>query len=157
MEEPGMKVQGPRVSRLELYVVGAVVAAHLAVNVAHGAAHTALQIDAPPGWMPFILIVTFAAPVLGFGILLLRPLTGALIVAASMLASLMFGVAFHFVIDSPDHWDHVGDGLRATSFRATAALLVITQIVAIGAVAMLRRRHALRSDDAGFDARSSST
>jgi hypothetical protein len=131
----------------QLYVAGAAVGAHLVVNSTHAAAHIALEIDPPTGSMPFILIVTFATPVLGFAILLRRPLAGAIVVGASMLASLVFGVAYHFVIDSSDRCDHVGDGLWAATFQATAVLLVITQIVTIAAVAnSLRQRR-------GFPAR----
>jgi hypothetical protein len=120
--------------RMSAYVTGTAVAAHLLVNVVHGAAHTALQVDAPAGWMPFILIVIFAGPVVGFAILLRRQLAGSLVVAASMLASLVFGVAYHFVIDSADRIDHVSGGLWAATFHTTAGLLVITEIVAIAAV-----------------------
>jgi hypothetical protein len=124
----------------QLYAAGAAVGAHLVVNLTHAAAHVALEIDPPPGSMLFILIVTFATPVLGFAILLRWPLAGATLVGASMLASLVFGVAYHFVIDSSDRCDHVGDGLWAATFRATAVLLLITQIVTIGAVATTLRQ-----------------
>jgi hypothetical protein len=116
------------------YLTGTAVAAHLLVNVVHGAAHTALQVSAPSGWLPFILVVTFAGPVLGFAILLRQQLAGSLVVAASMLGSLVFGVAYHFVIDSADRIDHVSGGPWAATFHASAALLVITEIVALAAV-----------------------
>lgn len=131
---------------MSLYVAGAAVAAHLVVNFTHAAAHSALQIDPPPGSMLFILIVIFATPVFGFAILLRRPLVGAAVVAVSMFASLVFGVAYHFVIDSADRCDHVGDGPWATTFRTTAVLLVITQIVAIAAVTTLRQRRVFTLD-----------
>jgi hypothetical protein len=146
MEHPGTKTQGRRATQLGLYVAGAAVAAHLVVNFAHAAAHTALHVDPPPGSMLFILIVIFATPVLGFVILLRWSLAGAAVVAVSMLASLVFGVAYHFVIDSPDRCDHVGDGLWAATFRTTAVLLVITQLVAITAVATLCQRRLFQPD-----------
>jgi hypothetical protein len=142
MEQPATKIQAGRVS-LGLYVAGIAVAAHLVVNFAHAAAHIALRIDPPAGSTFFIVIVTFAAPVLGFAILLRRPVAGAILVASSMLASLVFGVAYHFAIDSPDRCDHVRDGLWTVSFRTTAVLLVITEIVAIVAVATLRQGRTL--------------
>jgi hypothetical protein len=136
-----MSVTRPIQNRpMSAYVTGTAVAAHLLVNVVHGAAHTALQVDAPSGWMPFILIVIFVGPVVGFAILLRRPLPGSFVVAASMLASLVYGVAYHFVINSSDRIDHVSGGLWAMAFHTTAALLVITEIVAIAAVMTLCAR-----------------
>jgi hypothetical protein len=93
--------------------------------------------------MLFILAVTFAMPVVGFGILWWRPFMGATLVAVSMLASFAFGAAFHFVIDSSDRIDHVGHGLWPATFRATAVLLLITQVLAIAAAAIVRRRQML--------------
>jgi hypothetical protein len=130
-------------ARLGLYVTGAAVAGHLLVNVVHGVAHTVLRIDPPPGSMLFILVVTFALPVVGFGILWWKPFVGATMVAVSMLASFAFGAAFHFVIDTSDRIDHVGHGLWPATFRATAVLLLITQVVAIAAAANVGRRHML--------------
>jgi hypothetical protein len=137
--------QASQTARLDLYVTGAAVAGHLLVNVAHAVAHTVLRIDPPPGSMLFILVVTFAMPVVGFGILWRRPFVGATIVAASMLASFVFGAAFHFVIDTSDRIDHVGHGLWPDTFRATAVLLLLTQIVSIAAAATVSRRHMLRA------------
>jgi hypothetical protein len=130
------KSDASQMSQRVQYVTGGAVAAH----VLHAVAHTALRIDPPPGSMLFILIVTFAMPVVGFAVLLLRPLVGAIAVGASMLGSLVFGVAYHFVIDAPDRCDHVGDGLWAATFQTTALLLVITQVVAIAAVVATLRR-----------------
>jgi hypothetical protein len=122
--------------RRGLYLTGVAVAAPLLVNLAHGAAHIALQIDAPSGSMLFLLVVTFA-PVVGFAISLRRRLAGVSIVAVSTLASLVFGMAFHFVINSPDRSNHVSGGPWAFVFRTTAVLLVFTQIAAIAALAVV--------------------
>jgi hypothetical protein len=130
-----------RTARWDLYVTGAAVAGHFLVNAAHAVAHTVLGIDPPPGSMLFILVVTFAMPVGGFAILLRRPLLGATILATSMLASFVFGAAFHFVVDSSDRIDHVGHGLWPAAFRTTAVLLLITQILAIAAAATVSRRY----------------
>jgi hypothetical protein len=128
-------MQGQR-RRASVYLAGVAVVVHLLVNFAHGAAHNALRIDAPPGSLPFVVIVIFILPVVGFAILLRNRRAGVLVVA---VASLVFGVAYHFVIDSPDRYDHVGSGAWASTFLTTAVLLAIIEIVAIGAVVTLPR------------------
>lgn len=61
---------------------------------------------------------------------------GALLLAASMAGSLIFGVYNHFVALSPDHVSHVGllpQKFWALIFQITAVLLVLIEATGIWA------------------------
>lgn len=120
-------------------VAAAAVTGHLVANGAHGAAHSALGIDPPPGWLPFIVVVIFTAPVVGLAVARRWRIAGALLLASSMLASLAFGIAYHCVVDSVDRCDHVGEGAWASTFRVTAALLALTELGGIVAAMVIVR------------------
>lgn len=106
-------------------LAAAVVALNLAVAAVHGLSHAHAEVLLEPWQMAFVQVTVFALPVLA-AILYWTPFRrpGALVLAATMLASLVFGLYFHFVADTSDHVSHrdsTGPGLL---FVVTAVLLV---------------------------------
>jgi len=117
----------------------AAVAAHLAISVVHGAAHSNAQVPLSPASNLFVLVVILAGPLIGLALLWRFPATGAWVVASTMAASLVFGVLNHFVFASPDHVSHVVPEWR-TLFAATAVLLAVTEGLGSGLALTLVRR-----------------
>jgi hypothetical protein len=110
---------------------------HFVGNIVHGAAHAHYEIPMEPWQKVFIAVVIVIAPTVA-GVLLwrgvLRP--GAWLLLVSMGGSLLFGMAFHFLLLGPDHVSSVNmEGWGAT-FQATAFLLAVTE--ALGMAAALR-------------------
>ena len=106
--------------------LAAVVLVHLAINIAHGRAHTGAQVPLPLAGALFVYIVILAGPLVGLAVSRWRPRAGAWIVAASMGGALVFGLINHFIIDGPDHVAHVAAEWRPL-FGVTAALLVVCE------------------------------
>jgi hypothetical protein len=117
--------------RLALYVV----AAHAAVLVVHSAAHEILGVKASTPQLAFIVAVIIAAPLVAGLLLWKRKVkAGALLLACSMAGSLVFGVYYHFVADTPDHVARVAlmsPAGWAVAFQASALLLSLAE--ALGA------------------------
>jgi hypothetical protein len=103
-----------------------VVLLHLAINIAHGSAHTGAQVPLSLAGMLFVYIVILAGPLAGLGLWRWRPRLGGLIVAVCMSGALVFGLINHFIIDGPDHVAHVAAAWRQL-FGVTAALLVVCE------------------------------
>jgi hypothetical protein len=106
--------------------LAAVVLVHLAINIAHGSAHTGAQVPLPLAGALFVYIVILAGPLVGLSLWRWRPQLGGWIVAACMGGALAFGLINHFVIDGPDHVTHVAAEWRQL-FGGTAALLVVCE------------------------------
>jgi hypothetical protein len=106
---------------------------HLAISVAHGIAHDRAAVNLPPAAMFFVLTVILIGPIAGALVYrFARRREGAWLVAATMAAALVFGVANHFLIDGSDHVMHVAEPWRVW-FGATAALLAITEVIGTAA------------------------
>jgi hypothetical protein len=60
-----------------------------------------------------------------------------------MAGSLIFGVAYHYVVISPDHVSHIPPGDAQGLFRTTALLLVLTELfgVVVGLWALRESRN----------------
>jgi len=112
--------------------LAAVVLVHLAINIAHGRAHAGAQVPLPLAGALFVYIVILAGPLVGLAVSRWRPRAGAWIVAASMGGALIFGLVNHFLIAGSDHVMHVAAEWRAL-FGVTAALLVISEAIGVGA------------------------
>ena len=113
---------------------------HLAGNIVHGTAHEHYEIPMEPWQKAFIVVVIVIAPTVA-GILLwrgiLRP--GAWLLLVSMGGSLLFGMAFHFLLLGPDHVSSVNmEGWGAT-FQATAFLLAVTEVLGMAAALRVLR------------------
>ena len=92
---------------------------HLLAVGFHAAAHHLATVPNTPGQIAYILLVVILAPVLAFVMVrrgAVRP--AALVLGIALLGSLIFGVAFHYVLPSPDLVATVtghGSGLFATT------------------------------------------
>jgi hypothetical protein len=110
-----------------------VVLVHAALSLPHGIAHVAERIGLPAAANAFVAIVIVTAPLVALGLLLRRHRwLGGLLLLTSMLAALVFGVVFHYVLPGPDHVASVPAGSWQLLFQLTAGLLALCE--AIGAV-----------------------
>jgi hypothetical protein len=109
--------------------LAAAVAAHLAVSIVHGTAHTGAHVEQSAPALAFVFVVILAGPVVGLLLTWPTPRLGLWLIAATMAGSLLFGVVNHFVFDSPDHVAHVASEWRAL-FGSTAVLLAVTEALA---------------------------
>ena len=115
--------------------LAAAVAAHLAVSIVHGTAHTGAHVEQSAPALAFVFVVILAGPVAGLLVTWPAPRAGLWLIAATMAGSLLFGVVNHFVFDSPDHVAHVASEWREL-FGWTAILLAVTE--ALGATLAVR-------------------
>ena len=116
-----------------LHYSAVVVFLHAALTVPHGIAHAAEQATLPAAANAFVAIVIVLAPLVALG-LLWRHLhwLGGLLLLTSMLAALLFGIAFHYMLPGPDHVGYGPAGPWQMLFQLTAALLALSE--AIGAI-----------------------
>jgi hypothetical protein len=118
----------------------AVVLVHLGVTVVHGWAHTGAVVPVSTISNIFIFTVIIAAPLVGTGMLWFSSISGgAWLVGLSLTASLIFGIANHFVLDSPDHVGHIVAQWKVM-FGTTAVLLALTEAMGAG-LAFWRAKH----------------
>lgn len=111
-----------------------VVPAHLLLMLAHDAAHDRLGVGLSAAQMVFAILLIFLAPVLAAALLYTRwAAAGALLLAAAMAAALLFGIYWHYLAISPDHVAHLPPGDARGLFRLTAAGLVLSEAVGLGA------------------------
>src|SRR5262245_50584939 len=123
-----------------------VVLAHLLTSIVHGAAHNGAAIPLSLVATLFVFIVILAGPVAGLALSWRAERLGSLIIAVTLAGSLVFGVANHFVLDSPDHITHVA-APWSRLFTATAVLLTITEMLGLALAVRLvvQARSAARS------------
>ena len=120
------------------------VVSHGVVVWLHGAAHKELGVGLPTTWeRVFVNVVILGAPIVAL-VLIWTPLVrcGYLMLALSMFGSLVFGVYHHYMAVSPDHVSHLPAGDAVGMFKATAALLVVTEAfgTAVGAWGLFNKR-----------------
>jgi len=111
------------------------VLAHLVVSIVHGRAHESLTVGLSSWQNLYVLTVIVIVPLIAMVLIwtrLARP--GLLLLVISMAGSLIFGVAYHYVVISPDHVSHIPLGDAQGLFRTTALLLVLAELfgVAVG-------------------------
>jgi hypothetical protein len=102
--------------------------AHIAVMLPHGAAHNGVAALLPFFANAYVALVIVLAPLVALWLLrggLLH--AGALLLFASMLGALLFGIAYHYLIPGSDHVAHVPAGPWQLPFQITAALLIATE------------------------------
>jgi hypothetical protein len=108
------------------------VLAHLVVSIVHGRAHERLSVGLSNWQNLYVLIVIVIAPLLAMVLIWTRLAHfGLLLLVLSMAASLIFGIAYHYVVISPDHVSHLPPGDAHGLFRTTALLLVVTELFGI--------------------------
>ncbi|HEY0724581.1 MAG TPA: hypothetical protein VGD41_11440 [Pyrinomonadaceae bacterium] len=127
--------------RRSIVLLGTVaVLAHLVVNMVHGNAHQQLAVGLSSWQNIYVLTVIIIAPLVAMVLIWTRlARLGFLLLAASMAASLIFGIAYHYVVISPDHVSHLPPGDAQGLFRTTALLLVLTELLGIAAGWLGRR------------------
>jgi len=120
-----------------------VVALNLAIATAHGLTHSHTHVPLEPWQMAFVQVTVYALPILA-AILYWTPLrrAGAALLAATMLASLLFGLYFHFVADTSDHVAHRDHSTAGVLFIGTAVLLVPAEALGVWYGAWTWRRKA---------------
>ena len=115
------------VNARDRWLAAGVVAVHAAVSIGHGLAHVAVPVELTAAQELFVVLVIALAPVLAL-VLLWRghERSGAGLLAASMAASLLFGVFFHYAVPNPDNAASV-TGAWSLHFEGTAALVAATE------------------------------
>jgi len=108
------------------------VLAHLVVSIVHGRAHERLAVGLSNWQNLYVLIVIVIAPLISMVLIWTRlARIGFLLLVISMAGSLVFGVAYHYVVISLDHVSHLPPGDAQGLFRTTALLLVLTELSGI--------------------------
>jgi ACR3 family arsenite efflux pump ArsB len=120
------------------------VLAHLLVSIVHGRAHERLAVGLSNWQNIYVLTVIVIAPLIAMVLIwtrLARP--GLVLLVISMAGSLIFGVAYHYVVISPDHVSHIPLGDAQGLFRTTALLLVLTELfgVVVGLLGLRESRN----------------
>lgn len=111
-----------------------VVAVHLVVVVLHSIAHNVLPVEATPAQLAFIVPVILVAPVVAAVMLVKFEKAGMVLLTASMLGSLVFGIYYHFIADTIDHVAHVAHReplFWSQMFQVTSYLLAITEAAGV--------------------------
>ncbi len=104
---------------------------HLLAVGFHAAAHHLAAVPNTPGQIVYIVLVVILAPILALVMIGRRMVrAAALLLGVALVGSLVFGVAFHYVLHSPDLVATVtghGSGLFAT----TSGILAVTDGVGV--------------------------
>lgn len=122
-----------------------VVVFHFVIVVLHSIAHQVLPVKATPAQLAFIVPVIIVAPVLAGFLLSKFNTVGTVLLTASLIGSLVFGIYYHFIADTIDHVAHVAHlqpVFWSQMFQITAYLLAISELfgVAIGTISLSRQR-----------------
>lgn len=131
---------------VKLMALGVVVI-HFAVVVLHSIAHEVLSVKATAAQLAFIIPVIIVAPVVAGIVLPKFERAGTILLTASMLGSLVFGVYYHFIADTIDHVAHVAflePVFWSQIFQLTAFLLALSEMLGtgLGLILLLRsQRH----------------
>ncbi|HWF89988.1 MAG TPA: hypothetical protein VN659_14180 [Pyrinomonadaceae bacterium] len=127
-----------------------VIGIHFVVVVLHSIAHNVLPVEATPAQLAFILPVIIVAPLVAGVILIKFEKAGMILLAATMLGSLIFGIYYHFIADTIDHVAHVAHReplFWSQMFVVTSYLLAITEAAgaAVGLISLLRQKQSIKS------------
>lgn len=120
----------------------AVVLAHTIVSGYHGWNHFAAMVPTTAAQNIFIATVVFASPLLAAVLLVRgRVWSGRVIFTLSMLSSFIFGVVFHFILDTTDLCTNVR-GIGSHMFFVSALMLAAVECIGfIGGGILLARPH----------------
>lgn len=109
------------------------VLAHLVVSIVHGQAHGRLAVGLSNWQNIYVMTVILIAPLVAMILIWTRyARPGFLLLVISMAGSLIFGVAYHYIVISPDHVSHLPPGDAQDLFRTTALLLMLTELFGVG-------------------------
>jgi Na+(H+)/acetate symporter ActP len=113
-------------------VASTVVSAHLLTSAAHGVVHGIASVPLSGPQQAFVVAIVGVAPLVALGLMWQRrERAGLALLAASLAGSLCFGVAFHFVLSTPDHV-HAVAGRWRVPFGATASLVALADALGLG-------------------------
>jgi hypothetical protein len=117
----------------------AIILTHLVAAALHGAAHGTLAVPAGKrGGALLIAAAVFVGPLVALvGLLGRRRLAGALVLSASMAVALVYGLAFHYVLRTPDHVAHAPPGMWGAVFRFSAAGIAVLEACGLAAGVLL--------------------
>ncbi len=104
-----------------------IVAAHLAVSLIHGAAHSGAAVPLSALQNAFVWIVIFAGPLIALWMIWTGRRFGPELFALTMGGSLVFGIVNHFVVESPDHVAHITSEAWRVPFQLSAAGLALLE------------------------------
>ena len=120
--------------------IAGIVVMHVVISIFHGAAHDGAHVPLSRAGTLFVFIVILAGPIAGAAVMWRNTAIGSWIVAATLAASLVFGVVNHFILSSPDHVALVARQWQPM-FATTAVLLALTEALGAGlAIAVARER-----------------
>lgn len=116
-------------ARCDTSTVSVIALLHLAAVIVHASRHVMAGVPNTPFQLVFIVLVFVIAPLVSAYVAWqIHVCTGAALLALSMLAALLFGYTFHFVIDSPDLCSHVV-GRYQPLFYYSALCLALLELV----------------------------
>jgi cytochrome bd-type quinol oxidase subunit 2 len=100
--------------------------------VVHGGAHKELGVELNAWQTIYVTVVILVTPLVAAVLLWTRRTRlGFLLLVLSMFGSLIFGAYYHYVAVSPDHVSHLPPGDAQGLFRATALLLLLTEVLGL--------------------------
>ena len=110
-------------------LVYTIVLVHALVSGYHGWSHDSAGVSNTLAQSMFIVTMVFVSPLLAVVLLARgRMHSGIAIFALSMLGAVIFGVLFHFVLDTPDMYAHVR-GRGSQTFVVSAVLLAAVEFI----------------------------
>jgi hypothetical protein len=126
-------------SRFPAWLGAAAVVLHGVPLVLHGIAHAKLEIFLESTLANvYVGVVLYAAPVVAACLLWFgRTRSGAWLLFWSLLGSLVFELYHHFLVMSPDHVSQVPAGTWGDTFRVTAILSLITEVLGCAAALVI--------------------
>ena len=104
----------------------AMVVLAMAVNLLHAVSHSGQEVLSLQAWqLMYVVCVVFVAPIVAAVLLWTRlSLAGAWLLLASMAGSLVFDLAYHFLIEGPDNVFTLDPGAWVAPFQASSVLVV---------------------------------
>lgn len=103
---------------------------HLAINIAHGIAHSELQVGLSQFQTAFVFIVILVSPLIAMALVWTSwKRAGFILLSLSMVGSLIFGLYHHFVAMSADHVSAQPENMLGILFRLTAYGLLIPEAI----------------------------
>jgi hypothetical protein len=127
----------------------ALVLVHAATVLVHGISHAHLGIGTAPWQTLFIVVVIVVAPLVSAALLRRAPAAGFGLLTGALFGSLVFGLAYHFLVEGPDNVASLQHGAWAAAFETSAWLLMLTEaagtivgVVGLGRAVETRRLRA---------------
>jgi hypothetical protein len=111
--------------------MAAIVLAHFAVCLVHGAAHANAPVPLSTAATLFVFVVILIGPLAGLALTWPARRLGGWVIALTMFGSLVFGVVNHFLIAGADNVRQVEPAWQPL-FATTAVLLMLIEAIGSG-------------------------